>query len=227
MDWKFAHFNQEAVFQAEPQVVFEALRAFAGDWLADWKVSETSDGLEARGYSGLHSAIANFRIEPAAVGARLMVEMQVKRASARGFMLVDIGGFYNGHIQKWLQAIHWWVNQKQTAATESEGQPRKAGESGPPTPKPMPSQNRLLGCGIIVIVLIFALYFCVTTICAVIGLITGNLYLTGRGGDITIHGGWARIVSAAILLFFGWIGFRIWKPKDRNRGSGWLPPPSR
>jgi hypothetical protein len=227
MDWKYKHFTQEAVFRAEPQIVYEALRAFAADWLADWKVSETPDGLEARGYSGLHSAMANFRIETTADGTKVTVEMQVKRASGRGFMLVDIGGFYDGQIRKWLQAIPWWVHQKQAAATQSEGQLGQAVPAGPPIPKPLPGPNRFLGRCVMILVLIFALYFCVTAIAAIIGLLTGNLYLMGRGGDLTIHGRWARILSAIILLFFGWIAFQIWKPKKRNRGSGWLPPPSR
>lgn len=227
MDWKYKHFTQDADFQAEPDIVLEAVRAFAKDWLGDWKVSETSDGIEAHGYSGLHMATAMFHIAPTARGAKVTVEMRVQRASGRGFMLVDIGGFYNGKIRKWVQALPWWVHQKEAEATQSGGQPLAELPGKPPVPKMSPGLNRLLGCGVIAIIIIFALWVIVNFISAIIGLMTGNLYLIGRGGELVLHGRWARIVSALILLFFGWIAFRICKPKKRDQGSGWLPPPSR
>jgi hypothetical protein len=48
-------------------------------------------------------------------------------------------------------------------------------------------------------VLGFALYFLVTLISALAGLITGNLLLLGRDSPV-IHGPAARILSALILL---------------------------
>ena len=109
----------------------------------------------------------------------------------------------------------------------SGGQPGKEVPDKPPSPKLSPGLNRFLGCCVIIILIVFALWLCVNVIAAIIGLLTGHLYLMGRGGDLTLHGPWARIVSAMILLFFGWVAYRIWKPKKRNEGSGWLPPPSR
>lgn len=229
MDWKYKHFTQEADFQAEPEIVLEAVRAFAKDWLGDWKVAETSDGIEAHGYSGLHLATAVFHISPTARGSKVKVEMQVQRASGRGFMLVDIGGFYKGKISNWLQALPWWVHQKEAEATQSGSQPLAELPGKPQAPKMSPGLNRLLGCGVLAIVIIFALWVCVNVIAAMIGLVTGNLDLPGgrSGGDLVLHGKLARVVSALILLVFGWIAFRIWKPKKRNRRSEWLPPPSR
>jgi hypothetical protein len=223
MDWKYAHFTQESEFQAETGIVQDALRAFAKDWLADWTVSETPDGLEAKGYTGLHLATAKFHFEPSAQGTKVSVELQVKRASNRGFMLVDIGGYFNGLIRKWLHALTWWVNQKQAQVTQVAGQEVQA---GPPVPKPLPGPNRLLGCGVIALVLIFVLWFIVNFIAAIVGLVTGNLDLPGGRGDITAHGPWARIVSALILFGFSWIAYQIWKPIKRNRGSGSSSPPS-
>jgi hypothetical protein len=216
MSWKYQQFAQEAVFQAEREIVCQAVRAFAGDWLADWKVSETPDGLEARGYSAGHLATARFRIESGAVGTKVAVELQVERASPLGFMLVDVGGYYNGQIRKWLQALPWWVQQKQT-----QGQAGEAVPAGPPMAKPSPGPNLFMGC----VLLFVVLGVCVYAIAALVGLLTGNLYIPGRGsGGTVVHGMWARILSAIILLFLGWIALRIWKPKRRN-GSGWLPPP--
>jgi hypothetical protein len=55
----------------------------------------------------------------------------------------------------------------------------------------------------------FAIYVLVTFICAVVGLITGNLYLLGRGGTLAVHGIWGRIVSALILMFGAFLAWRI------------------
>jgi hypothetical protein len=70
------------------------------------------------------------------------------------------------------------------------------------------------GCLAFAIVAIIFTYF----IAAVIGLLTGSLYLPsrGRGGD-TIHGIWARIISVVILACFVWI--LIWVKRNRNRAG--------
>jgi len=48
----------------------------------------------------------------------------------------------------------------------------------------------------------------VTFISAVVGLLTGHLFLLGRG-SLIIHGIWARIVSAFILMFGAFLAWRI------------------
>jgi hypothetical protein len=58
----------------------------------------------------------------------------------------------------------------------------------------------------------FALYFLITFICAVVGLLTGTLYLWGRGGTLVVHGIPARIVSALILIFGA---FMVWRIKRK------------
>jgi hypothetical protein len=220
MDSKYKHFTQEAVFQAEPEIVRQAVLAFTADWLDDWKVSETPEGIEASAYSGLHPTTARFRIDPAPGGARVTVEMQVQRASGRGYMLVDIGGFYDGKMRKWLQALPWWIHQKQAAASQSEGQPTLAVPDKPPKPHPSAASNLMVGC----LVITFLLAVLAFLISAIVGLLTGSLYLPSNSGGETIHGSWARIASALILLLFGWIAFRIWKMINRNRDSGSQPP---
>lgn len=73
------------------------------------------------------------------------------------------------------------------------------------------------GCLIATIILALFTYF----ISAVIGLLTGNLYLPSRGhGGNTIHGAWARIISVIIFLVFAWI--LIWmRRKHRASQSSW------
>jgi hypothetical protein len=225
MDWKYKHFAQEAFFPAGPDIVNDAVRGFARDRLAGWNVAETPDGLEVKGRSAYHAETATFRIESAPGGTKVTVTLLVERASRLGgFMLFDVGGYYNGQLRQWLQALPWWIQQRLAATTPSAGEPGQAAPARPPMPKPSPAANLFFGCVFLFVTLGLLVYF----IAALVGLLTGNLFLAGRGsGGTMIHGMWARILSAGILTFFGWIAFRIWKPKakQRNRGSQWLPPP--
>ena len=42
----------------------------------------------------------------------------------------------------------------------------------------------------------------------VVGLLTGRLFLLGRG-SLVIHGIWARILSALLLMFGAFLAWRI------------------
>ena len=200
MDWKHKHFYQERVFQAPRDVVLEAARTFVAESLG-WQITETPDGFRAEGSSFAHQAIANLRIQSDAGGTKVAVELLVERASSLGFMLFDVGGYYSIQIRKWLDGIQWVIHQKLT-----DGQDE--------TPNPLvlaankPAAHIFNGCLVFIAVMI-GLYFLVTFICAVIGLLTGHLYLVGRGGTLAVHGIWARTISALILMFGAWIGLRI------------------
>jgi hypothetical protein len=204
MDWKYKHFNQEAVFQAPRQTVLEVARAFVAESIR-WQITDTADGFEARGYSFAHQATAKFRIEPAADGTRVAVELLVERASSLGFMLFDVGGYYNHQICKWLAGIQWSLHQRLTSASGAES---------PPQNKPAILQDNKIashifsGCFLIIAV-IFALYFLSILIFAIVGLATGHLYLVGRGDPLVVHGGWARAISGIILAIVVFIGLRI------------------
>ena len=58
MDWKYKHFNQEAVFKAPRQDVLAAARLSAAESLE--LVTDTTDGFIARGYKAWHAVIATF-----------------------------------------------------------------------------------------------------------------------------------------------------------------------
>ena len=103
MDTKYKHFNQEAVFKALPSDVLEAARAVAAGSFA--AMEETTDGFVARGHSAWHAATATFHITPVPEGARVTVELLVERAAMRGYMLIDIGGYYDGQIDTWFSNI--------------------------------------------------------------------------------------------------------------------------
>ncbi len=54
---------------------------------------------------------------------------------------------------------------------------------------------------------------------AVIGLLTGTLFIPGRGHEVTLHGIWARIISGLILLGFGWLLMLVFRKSRRKRSE--------
>ena len=208
MDFKYKHFHQQRTYPAEYEDVLRAARAVMTESVG-WSITnETSEGFIAEGTSFGHAGIANVRIRPTAVGVLLDVELRVERAGFTGFMLFDVGGYYNIQIRKWLEAIQRSFHQ------EAPGQPSVS--AAPLQPQNKASARVFHGC-LLIIVLAFGLYLLVTVIEAIIGLTTGNLFLVGRGGTITVHGPAARAISAAILLLGAWIVWRIMrKPRARS-----------
>lgn len=103
MDWKYKHFNREAVFKASRQSVLEAARAVVAESLGG--IEDTTDGFVARGYSGWHITTATFHITSTPNGTQVAVELLAERATMRGYMLFDIGGYYDGQIDKWFSGI--------------------------------------------------------------------------------------------------------------------------
>jgi hypothetical protein len=128
------------------------------------------------------------------------IELLVERAGWRGFMLFDVGGYYNIQIRKWLDGIQWSLHQKLTGTHDESTNSLVVAQN-------KPAAYIFNGC-LLFIVVTFALYFLVTLISAVVGLLTGHLLLLGRG-DLIIHGIGARIVSALILIFAVFIAWRI------------------
>jgi hypothetical protein len=200
MDWKYKHFHQERLFPASRDVVLEAARTFISESLG-WQVKDASQGLTAEGYSFSHHVIANLRIQSTTDGTKVGVELLVERAGWRGFMLFDVGGYYNIQIRKWLDGIQWSIHQKLTGSNDESTNPLVVAAN-------KPAAYIFNGC-LVFIVVMFALYLLITIICAVVGLITGNLYLWGRGGTLALHGVWARLLSAAILMFGIFLAWRV------------------
>jgi hypothetical protein len=206
MDWKYKHFQQTRAFPAPREQVLEAARSFMAESLG-WQITDTLEGLTAQGSSFAHRAIANLRLQAvageasAAIGTRVTIELLVERAGWRGFMLFDVGGYYNMQIRKWLDAIEWSIQQKLTGNRDESTNPLVQAQH-------KPAACLFNGC-LLFIVVMFAIYVLVTFVCAVVGLITGNLYLWGRGGTLAIHGTWGRLVSALILLLGALLGWRV------------------
>jgi hypothetical protein len=209
MDWKNKQFEREAVFQTQRELVFEAARSLAAESLAGWQITETADGFEARGSSASHAATAKFRIGPAPFGTKVAVTLLVERTGPFGFMLFDVGGYYDRQISKWLQGIQWNLHQRLTSTT---------GQGGQASPKATGARPLYVGCLIALFVLPLFI-FCVS---AVVGLLTGDLYLLGRRGE-TIHGPWARIFSGIILTIALLVVFRMLKMRKKAREQNPFP----
>ena len=203
MDFKYKHFRQQRVFPASRDEVFERARAVMTESVGWAVANETSEGFTASGSSFGHAGIANVRISSSAGGTIVDVQLRVERTGFSGFMLFDVGGYYNIQIRKWLDAIQVSLRQQETT-----GQP-------PPGAPPLQPPNKSAACifhgCLLLIVVAFGLYLLVTVIGAVIGLTTGNLFLLGRNGNLTVHGPAARAISALILLFGAWMVWRIMK----------------
>jgi hypothetical protein len=103
VDWKYKHFNHQAVFNARDQSVLEAARTVVAESFG--AIDGVPGGLAAHGYLGLHEVRATLSITAAAAGTQLAVELLVERATMRGYMLVDIGGYYDGQIDRWFSRI--------------------------------------------------------------------------------------------------------------------------
>ncbi len=103
MDWNYKHFTQEAVFNAPVQEVLEAARSVFAK--AFNEVQETSEGFIAQGFSGWRPATATVHVASAVAGTQVSVDLQVNRLSSLGFMVWDVGGYFNGQIDNWFRAI--------------------------------------------------------------------------------------------------------------------------
>ncbi len=206
MDLKYKHFSQERSFAASRAEVLAAARKQMGESLG-WAVTETAEGFTAKGSSFAHTAVANLRVQSIGTGTKVDVELMVERAGATGFMLFDVGGYYSIQIRHWLDGIQAELHQKLSGSEQAAAIP------------PPPAKNKTTACifnGCLgFIVAMFALWLLVTVVCAIVGLITGNLYLFGRGGTIEVHGVAARIVSASILVIAAWLGWRFTKRRRR------------
>jgi hypothetical protein len=202
MDWKYKNFRGEAVFQAPRELVLEAAQASVIA-ATGWPIRSTASGFEASGYSAFHEATARFQIVPLSDRVKVRIELLVRRAGLGGFMLFDVGGYYNLQIRKWLQGIPSQLHN--TPASSQHTQAASIAETNAPQHSPRGWNihrrgllEKALGMFFLTWLIIPLMFFFVLPL---IGLVTGHLYVPGRsGGDLTLHGVWARTISGLILL---------------------------
>jgi hypothetical protein len=201
VDFKYKHFHQQRLYLASREEVFASARAVMADSVG-WKIAgETLEGFTAEGSSFGHAGIANIQIHSTGGGTLVDVALRIERAGFSGFMLFDVGGYYNIQIRKWLDAIQ--------ASLQPQPATGQLPSSAPVLQPPNKSAARIFHGCLLLIAVAFGLYLLATVIGAVVGLVTGNLFLVGRSANLTVHGPAARAISAAILLFAAWIGWLI------------------
>lgn len=212
MNWTYKRFDQKKIFQESPELVSEAARAFV-ESREGWQITNTTDGFETKGTSFSHSETAKFRIVPIDSGTKVTITLFVQRAGAFGFMLFDVGGFYNGQLRRWLENIEQNLHQKDSSVQSLSEKPKTGAAS-----------KFLIGCfGLIFAV--FALCWLVQSVFAVIGIFTGSLYLllSKNAHETTLHGIAARIVAGIILAFDSFVIFSIFRKRKKDRPERLYP----
>jgi hypothetical protein len=204
MDWKYRRFRREQTFPKSRETVLQAARECVADGQA-WSITDTSTGFEAKGYSGFHLAAAAFDFAQTGDGATMTVDLRVERASNFGFMLFEIGGYYDGLLARWIEGVRQRVDDR--FAGVAAAHPPRAGHA------------RLFDTVVMVLAFFRGLAFVLNfVVFPLIALVTGNLYFIGRGSSgPPLHGAWARGVSVALLLVDAWIAYRIFG--SRRRGA--------
>lgn len=197
MGWKHKHFTGVRTYrQPVSQVLAEALALMSE--APRWAIEEnTADGFSTRTNTKDfgHDATATFQVVPDGDGARLTIEMAVRRFGLEGYMLFDIGGYYDGEIRHWLEGIN----------------DRLDGQAGAAAYRLRGTGKRMYGCLTSFIVVGLGLSLGWNFIIGpIIGLTTGVYYVVGgrHGGD-ELHGAWARGVSAGILALDGLVFFYL------------------
>lgn len=125
--------------------------------------------------------------------------------------IIDFGK-NRANVERFFAQLQHTVTQGPISATAHE--PISTGN--PPLAKGSPAASVFIGCIITSFLLTLLAFF----LSAVVGLLTGHLYLPTRGsGGGTIHGVWARVVSAIVLIFLAWIFLQVFRGRRRSRHS--------
>jgi hypothetical protein len=209
MDWKYKHFHQERVFPAGASDVARAAKQFVEE-SPGWTTNDAPAGFTAEGSSFGHAARATYRIRSAAEGAKLEIDLLVERAGLTGFMLFDVGGYYSIQIKKWLDGIQWKIHQNVTRAAE---------QVSPPVVTSNKNVARIFNGCLLVAFIILGLWFFGNFISAIVGLLTGTLYVWGKRGTLVLHGVGARITAAGIITFGLFLAWGVLKSRRRRLTS--------
>jgi hypothetical protein len=180
-------------FPSKPDAVLKVTREFLADSFPAWRVEAVADGLEATGAWGAHRATAWFRVRRIPGGASLEVEVLVEHPElSRSYSVDDAVN----PLDQWLQDIRLRLHPRRHTDFELS----TPGQSLRIVKKLM--GNAISGLLIVMLLIWFAVMF---GLLPAIGLATGVLYIPGRyhSPGIEIHGIWARLISAGVLVFFG------------------------
>jgi hypothetical protein len=142
-----------------------------------------------------------------------VIEAESKCITVRTLQLFDFGK-NRKNIETFFALVEHGIRQGVNPSRIPASKQEAAAQGRQATPVNRWAANLFGGCLIVMIILIPFTYF----ICAVIGLLTGYLYLPSRGsGGATIHGARARIVSVIILAVFAWIVVWVLRQRKKRR----------
>jgi hypothetical protein len=141
-----------------------------------------------------------------------VVKAESKCVTVRAPQLFDFGK-NRRNVETFFGLVEHGVREGVDARPVSATDQGAAGRVGQATPARNLAALLFGGC-LILILALFALAYLVP---AVVGLLTGNLYLVGRGRDVTVHGAWARIISAIILALFAWLLVRVLRYRRKRQ----------
>lgn len=176
-------------FPSKPDAVLKATRDFLAGSFPQWRVESVADGLDATGVSGSHPATARFRVRKIPGGTSLSVEYLTQQPELSRSCTVD-----DGPLDNWLQDIRLRLHPRLNTDFErsSSGRLFLAIKTV--------VVNGIAGLMIVMVVIWFMVLFAVLP---AIGLLTGDLYIPGKyRPGLDIHGPWARIISAGMLVVF-------------------------
>jgi len=115
------------------------------------------------------------------------------------------------NVESFFAQVQHTIAQGPISGSATEPEPTTQAKSSP--------ANKVgamfIGCTLTLFLLGLLMYL----LFAVIGLLTGTLFIPGRGHEVTLHGIWARIISGLILLGFGWLLMLVFRKSRRKRSA--------
>lgn len=203
-----ARFSERRAFQLRQDELAAAVRAALENLGWSYKALSDEEFLASVPFSGLTwGEEFKVRIHPGGV-----IEAESECVNGRVPQVFDFGR-NRQNVQTFLGLVArgtgQGIQQRPVNAAMQESA-RRVAQAVP--------QRRLavtLFGGCLIAALAFGILIYLVT--SVIGLLTGNLYLLGRGDATVVHGTWARIISAVILALFVWILVRVLKFRRKTR----------
>jgi hypothetical protein len=144
-------------------------------------------------------------------GGRIQAQ---SKSSGRTPAIIDFGKSRK-NVETFFAMVDHCINAGSYQEPASTPSPQTIAPSKQTSPVNRLAGSVLGGCVIATLVLATFTYF----ISAIIGLVTGHLYLPGRGHGGMVHGALARILAVVILLMFAWVVVWVLRQRRKRRQS--------
>jgi hypothetical protein len=142
-----------------------------------------------------------------------VVEAESKCVTVRLPQVFDFGR-NRANVEKFFGMVEHAIGQAVHRSASPAAPREPAGRVERAAPRRTSAGTLLVGC----FFALFAFGVLAYLVTSVVGLVTGDLYLPGRGGDTVVHGAWARAISAVTLAAFAWVIVRLLRGRRKTRG---------